>query len=223
MLHRRISYAALLLAAVVFQIFFRFYLSTFTLVLVVLLPVLSVLLSLPALLGSSLRLTPEGNVPRGGEARFTLTLERKNLFPLPPVKVRLIWANQLTGESGGLVCHLLPQDGKAQLSIPLSAPHCGRLVCAVKGAWVCDLLGLFSLPVRHGGSAALLITPEPLELPLPPELTGSEQQGVRLRPRPGGGPGEDYDLRDYRAGDPLRAIHWKLSSKRDEQIGRAHV
>ena len=39
MAHRRIAYAALLGLAVLFQIFFRFYLSTFTLVLVVLLPV----------------------------------------------------------------------------------------------------------------------------------------------------------------------------------------
>lgn len=220
MLHRRISYAALLLAAVVFQIFFRFYLSTFTLVLVVLLPVLSVLLSLPALLGSSLRLTPEGNVPRGGEARFTLTLERKNLFPLPPVKVRLIWSNQLTGETGGLVCHLLPQDGKAQLSIPLSAPHCGRLVCAVKSAWVCDLLGLFPLPLPGKARAALLSLPLPAEVPAPDELEAPRSGGVVLKPRPGGGPGEDYDLRDYRPGDPLRSIHWKLSSKKDELVVR---
>ena len=40
------------------------------------------------------------------------------------------------------------------------------------------------------------------------------------RPRPGGGPGEDYDLRDYRPGDPLRSVHWKLSSKRDELVVR---
>ena len=41
-----------------------------------------------------------------------------------------------------------------------------------------------------------------------------------LRPRPGGGPGEDYDLREYRVGDPLRSVHWKLSSKKDELVVR---
>ena len=51
MVHRRIAYAALLGLAVLFQIFFRFYLSTFTLVLVVLLPVLAAALGLPAALG----------------------------------------------------------------------------------------------------------------------------------------------------------------------------
>ena len=48
MAYRRIAYAALLGGAVLFQIVFRFYLSTFTLALVLLLPLLSVLLSLPS-------------------------------------------------------------------------------------------------------------------------------------------------------------------------------
>ena len=220
MLHRRISYAALLLAAVVFQIFFKYYLSTFVLVLVVLLPVLSVVLTLPALLGTSLHLTAEGNVPRGSEGRFTLSLERKNSLPLPPVKVRLTWTNQLTGESGGLVCHLLPQDGKAQLSIPLAAPHCGRLVCDVTQARVWDLLGLFPLPIPGKAQGALLSLPLPTEVLPPEELEAPRSGGVVLRPRPGGGPGEDYDLREYRAGDSLRSIHWKLSSKKDELVVR---
>ena len=51
MAYRRIAYAALLGGAVLFQIVFRFYLSTFTLALVLLLPLLSVLLSLPSVLG----------------------------------------------------------------------------------------------------------------------------------------------------------------------------
>ncbi len=32
--------------------------------------------------------------------------------------------------------------------------------------------------------------------------------------------GEDYELREYRPGDPMRAVHWKLSSKWDELIVR---
>ena len=57
MAYRRIAYAALLGGAVLFQIVFRFYLSTFTLALVLLLPLLSVLLSLPSVLGCTLLLT----------------------------------------------------------------------------------------------------------------------------------------------------------------------
>ena len=46
---------------------------------------------------------------------------------------------------------------------------------------------------------------------------GAGEQGgeptVGLPPAARRGPGEDYDLREYRPGDPLRSVHWKLSSK----------
>ena len=87
MAHRRIAYAALLGLAVLFQIFFRFYLSTFTLALVVLLPVLAAALSLPAALGCTLTLSPAAPTAiRGGEASFRLTLDCRTPFPLPPGK-----------------------------------------------------------------------------------------------------------------------------------------
>ena len=218
MLRRRVSYAALLLGAVLFQIFFRFYLSTFTLVLVVLLPGLSVLLSLPGLLNCALLLSSGGDAPRGGEGVFTLRAERRGPFPLPPVKVRLSWTNQLTGQGGQFLCTLRPGEEGAETALTVPLPHCGRVVCRVEGASACDLLGLFPLPVPGRPSASLLSLPLSAEAAAPEELDAPRAGGAALKPRPGGGPGEDYDLRDYRPGDPLRSVHWKLSSKREALV-----
>ena len=220
MLRRRVCYAALLLGAVLFQIFFRFYLSTFTLVLVVLLPGLSVLLSLPGLLNCALLLSSGGDVPRGGEGVFTLRAAGRGPFPLPPVKVLLSWTNQLTGQGGQFVRTLRPGEEGAETALTVPLPHCGRVVCRVERAAACDLLGLFPLPVPGRPAAALLSLPRPAETAAPEELDAPRAGGAALKPRPGGGPGEDYDLRDYRPGDPLRAIHWKLSSKKDELVVR---
>lgn len=217
MAHRRIAYAALVGLAVLFQIFFRFYLSTFTLVLVVLLPALAAALTLPGALGCALTLSPAAPaVVRGGEAAFRLTLASRTPFPLPRVRVRLRWENQLTGEGGALSWVPGPGETSGELAVP--AAHCGRLVCRVEGAWTCDLLGLFPIPLRKPAPAAALSLPRPVELEVPPGLLSGRSEGAALRPRPGGGPGEDYDLRDYRPGDPLRSVHWKLSSKRDELV-----
>ena len=121
MAHRRIAYAALLGLAVLFQIFFRFYLSTFTLVLVVLLPVLAAALSLPAALGCTLTLSPAApTVIRGGEASFRLTLECRTPLSPAPVKVRLRWENRLTGEGDAL--SWAPPPGKRPGSSPSPPP-----------------------------------------------------------------------------------------------------
>lgn len=191
MAYRRIAYAALLGGAVLFQIVFRFYLSTFTLALVLLLPLLSVLLSLPSVLGCTLLLTSAApTVVQGEDAVFQVRWEPVRTAPGAPP------------------------------TLELATPHCGRLICRAERAWTCDLLGLFPLPIPTGRPAAVLILPPDMEQALPERLLGGGPGGGALLPRPGGGPGEDYDLRDYRPGDPLRSVHWKLSSKRDELVVR---
>lgn len=37
-----------------------------------------------------------------------------------------------------------------------------------------------------------------------------------FRKPPGDDPGETYDIREYRSGDSIRQIHWKLSGKLDD-------
>lgn len=214
----RILYAVLVGAAVLFQIFFRFYLSTFVLVLILTLPLLSLLLALPGLAGSRVLVLPAAPaVSLEEQALFHVVLRRTSPLPLIRPRVKLSWANQLTGESGESRILISPQEG-TPVTIPAS--HCGRLICRAERAWSCDLLGLFPLPVGRGPAGAVLILPPRLELEQKEELTGGQNDGTVLRPRPGGGPGEDYDLREYRAGDPLRSVHWKLSSKLDELVVR---
>ena len=221
MAYRRIAYAALLGGAVLFQIVFRFYLSTFTLALVLLLPLLSVLLSLPSVLGCTLLLTSAApTVVQGEDAVFQVRLRSRTRLPLPRLQARLHWSNQLTGAGGRVRWEPVRTAPGAPPTLELATPHCGRLICRAERAWSCDLLGLFPLPVGRGSEGAVLVLPPALELDDTQELTGGQNDGVVLRPRPGGGPGEDYDLREYRAGDPLRSVHWKLSSKLDELVVR---
>ena len=41
--------------------------------------------------------------------------------------------------------------------------------------------------------------------------------------RPGDDPGETFDIREYREGDSIRQIHWKLTGKMDRLIIREKV
>lgn len=219
MIHRRIAYVGALGAAVLFQIFFKGYFSSFLLVLVALTPVLSLALSLPGMLLCALELSPCASmVVRGEEARFQVLLHVGARLPLARVRLTVDCLNQMTGEKEALRRDLW--GGGAAFSLAADARHCGRLVCSVRKAWVCDLLGLLCLPVRTCGTAALVVLPAPMDPDEPPDFAGEEQQGAALRPRPGGGPGEDYDLRSYRPGDPMKSVHWKLSTKRDELVVR---
>ena len=219
MLHRWIAYLGALGCAVLFQIFFKDFFSTFLLAAVLLLPVLSLALSLPGMLLCAVELSPSAAlVTRGEGARFQAAVQVPYRLPLARVRLTVRCVNQLTGEAQTLRRDLWGSGTSFTLEAPTR--NCGRLVCTVQGACVCGLLGLLVLPVRIRGSADLLVLPVRVTPQRPPELAGQEQQGNTLRPRPGGGPGEDYDLRDYRPGDPMKTVHWKLSTKREELVVR---
>lgn len=218
MCRRRILYTLALIAALLFQIFYDRYLARFVLASVVCLPVLSLLLSLPAALRLRLRLEGDGIERRRGAAgKWRLCVARHSIFPVLRVVLRVRSTNDLTGwtEKKRVVC---ADPLTEKLEFPVQADHCGRITCRVTRAWMLDCLGVFAIPVRRPVPAATLV--------LPVLAPAEELPGIELADAPAVTEGNqkipngDYELRDYRAGDPLRSVHWKLSSKRDKLVVR---
>lgn len=216
MIHRRLIYLAVLLAAFVLQITSESYLGQFLFMLTLALPVLSVLLSLPGMLSAKLALTGEPlRVLRGEGADWRLVLQAPAGLPLARLSLRLTERNPFTGQVWRHKAVLT--GGSALLSA--ATGHCGLLELSADRVKVLDYLGLFSLRRPAPEPAHILAAPIRGELRPVPQPEGS---GVHTAPAgtAKSGSGEDYDLRDYRPGDPLRSVHWKLSSKWDELIVR---
>lgn len=212
-------YALALLFTLMGQILDVGYLFHYIFVLTLCLPLLGLLLSLPAMLGLRFRLTPQWDeVRRGCPAAWTLVLENRFSLPLARVSGRVILRNRLTGETK---CFrekrrgALPGDKAVWETGTI---HCGLAECELSRLRVCDCLGLFALPVRAPALGRLLIGPIPER---PAALVLPEDQGTPV-PTPQGKAvfGEDYDLRAFQPGDSPRTIHWKMSAKRDELVAR---
>ncbi|MFQ8759734.1 MAG: AAA family ATPase [Intestinimonas sp.] len=218
---RRRAYALLLAAALLFHLFDIGYLACFLLALALTLPVLGMLLSLPAMLRCRLELQAEPTgVERGGEAGWRLAAHGPVRLPLAQVTIRLRMENALTG-------------GKETRRVTPHRPGRGAKRCPAGGR----------LPLRPtdmpGGEGQEYVTVWdcsrcPSALPRRPPCWSCLRRGrlcrrtFRGREQPerrAGAParrrsGEDYDLRPYRPGDPIRTVHWKLTSKRDELVVR---
>ncbi len=220
MVLRRILYGLLLLAALLFQITNNNYLAHFLLALTIALPILSLALSLPGMLGCRLVLSCNPAVIDRSELReWSVSMDAPAGLPLARVTVRLTAQNLFTGET---VRHKLRLNGvtpRIPIKLAVHTGHCGLLELRVDRLRVYDYLGLFSIRPSKVQPSRLLCRPVPLDpgpvnIPDMPSSHTAPHNAVRR------GPGEDYDLRDYRPGDPMRSIHWKLSSKWDELIVR---
>ena len=219
MIFRRIVYVLILLSALMAQLFDVGYLVHFLFFLILLLPVAGLLLSLPAMLGCQPKLVLRASViQRGSRASWYLTAENRFSLPLARISCRFQLRSAMTGETKSF--HISETGVFPGLMIPLNVPtdHCGRIECRVRNIWICDCLGLFAFPVKPPAPVSLLVGPVPVK----PDLVVLPQQRGTLLPAPKGRAptGEEYDLRDYRPGDNIRSIHWKLSAKRDQLIIR---
>lgn len=205
---RRIAYLASLLGCLVFYGFYREWFSWVLLMAVVLLPWLSLLLSLPAILTVQAGLRCPETVRVGVPVRTALQVQCK--FPTPPVSSRIRLLNTLTGNRYvGLPGERIPTD------------HCGCMVISYDRLFVYDYLGLFCRRLRKGDSTRVYIIPKPVPARTPPSF---EQGTVSAwKPKPGGGFSENHDLRLYRPGDDLRSIHWKMSAKTHKLIYREPI
>ena len=220
MWYRRLIYIVALIGALLFQITNDNYLGRFLLALCVALPVVSLALSLPGMLNCRLELFAlTAALDRGQAGGWSIAVRTPGNFPLARLSLRLQRENLLTGQRE--IARPVLTGVAGRLPKPLAAPteHCGLLELRADKVKVYDCLGLFSRRLEPPAPARILCRPiparcEPVEVP---DSKGARPDHKNTSRR---GPGEDYELREYRPGDPLRSVHWKLSSKWDELIVR---
>lgn len=208
------------MGTLLFQITNDNYLAHFLLILCLVLPVLSLALSLPGMVRCRLSLSgAPAELERGSQGRWLVSVEKPGDLPLARLSVKLTGENLLTGQKRP---HQLVLRGVARrrpMELSALTEHCGILELRADRARVYDYLGLFSKRVPPPQPGRMVCRPVPAEVELP-----RFPEGQSVLPSPAGtakkSAGEDWDLRPYRPGDPMRSVHWKLSSKWDELIVR---
>ena len=210
----RCLYLVVLAGSVVFYIASSVWFSWFLLVLLLALPFLSLLVSLPAMLSSRPEITVPMTTEQYVETLLLVHSTTPKLLPLPEQRLRLRLSSPADEKEYRYLSRLLRTEG----SLVLPTEHAGVVRVTAQRFRVYDYLGLFALPRRARKLPELIVLPMPVEPVPPPDLQAFLQ--LRLRPKPGGGYSELHDHRPYRDGDPVRDIHWKLSLKADELIVR---
>lgn len=159
-------------------------------------------------------------VQKGEEIQVELHLENRGFLPVTKL---LFW---IAAENPGIarsvrlpVMASVPAHRQGSESCQAVAEYCGRYrFRAVKGK-VWDYLGIFSRKILCAEDAYVNVLPGFYRM----EIGVSER--TRMFPadgdeydthRSGDDPSEIFQIREFRDGDTLQRIHWKLSAKADE-------
>ena len=188
-----------------------------------LLPVLSWGLNLWARRRISVELEMPASGSRESEIPLTVTVANESRIPTGPVLCRLSVTNTLTGETLALRIPVsMAPRGSGSASGQIRPRYCGYLRVRVEGVQVLDWFGLLPLSCAPAGKAGTTILPDlfPVRVHLTVPPVTPEDGLDYAGDRPGWDYSETFQLRDYRAGDSLRAVHWKLTGKTDRFVIR---
>ena len=181
---------------------------------VLFLPLLSLLCSLPFVSRKKVRESHADRMAMGKSGEVSFRIGGSSGNPLP-CSVDVCVKDLMDGTSRSETLVLYCGDSQP---LKLDTSHCGRYVISVARAVFSDFLGFFSFRARCPESFFVSVDPAAARPDPMPDF--SHFVPLRYYPRRGGGFSEIHELREYAPGDPVSAIHWKLSAKTDDLIIR---
>lgn len=197
------------------------YISIVILLLLLLLPLVSLVCFLfwkkQIKIGSS---TSETVIKMGEECKFIIQLTNQSIFPVMNGKICVKYRNQLDADfqEKNIRFHL---DGKGseKIIVTFYGNHCGMLEFFCDGISVYDYFGLHSVKIKKKQGkkkiVEVIVVPEFEYADEDMEEEEWNEKDISIDVY-----GEDNSevkgVREYRQGDALKHIHWKLSSKQKQ-------
>lgn len=209
----RLLYCGTLASSLIFYIYYYNWASEFLFTALLLLPLFSLLVSLPAMLCCRLTIVLPAFTHCGGSAQVRVQCASKAL-PCGCVRATAQLQELSRQETARVKVRLCARQ---QQPISIDTAHCGCVEVSVRRARVFDYLGLFSIPVPKPAPKRIVLLPVPQQPTPLPRL--SDVAETTLQPKHGGF-AEAHEIREFRDGDLLRDVHWKMTAKMDKLMLR---
>ncbi len=208
---RIVLYVLLAVAAFVFYLIYKLWISWYILMLIIVLPLMSLAICL--YVSKSLKIVMNApsvvDMKSDSYIKFTPKTTSFDLLRLLRYRARIKIRDVMTDKTEIVTVHAV---GKAVKQVPIRTNHCGVFEYSLQSIRIFDIFGIFSFkkPLRERGYITVM--------PLPQTSGVSNLDALRARSykRSNNPYTEIYDIRDYYVGDPIKSIHWKSSAKKDK-------
>jgi hypothetical protein len=157
---------------------------------------------------------------KGEECGVKLYLQNRFLFPVSPIRIIGDFQSHHENEtaiSKKILMTDVPPLSSSIVGLPFRLPFRGEYTIRIYEVCVFDLLKLFRLRRRLNLQARLIVLPRektPVDSGKESEADTESPASVITSHRSN----TFNSLREYREGDSIRNIHWKLTAKQDELV-----
>lgn len=220
---KRLFYLVLLVYSTILAILYNVYSTGLAAVLLWLLPFVLFLFLAAGQFFIKVTPLPVKELTKKGEMlEAGFLVENRSIFPGFPGRMLLEVREGFGGNRYRIKKQVvLKGHSRVKISVPIEARYCGRLEILYQGFWISDYFGLFSFRKCRNEIGESLVLPKLVE------LTGDykpfrdsfwEEEERFSETKQGDDVSEIFGFHEYRPGDRLRGIHWKLSSKKEALI-----
>ncbi len=225
MIRSRLIYLALLITAFVFSQALYDSISLFTLAVVLLIPLISLICLAVSL--ALVKVEPDPVTAREyrlQDFRFRVKITSKTPMMLPMMKFILKVSNADGDQAvpGHAVVHYRA-FGTTFLEIPLQFKVRGLYKVGAETVVFYDFLKLFSIKRKLDKTSVVVVGPRQLQLELPVQTSRQEQENTVTA---GGHEtkfnGDMAGIREFNEYDTLRQVHWKLSARLSKMIVKTY-
>ncbi len=214
----RLEYLIFIAGLVAFHIFYMDHISFFVLVFFLVLPFLSLALSLI----SGMRVTASiedmsgKTIGRGTMLPVRIRLTSRALFGGVRVFMKIRLTNEMFGTEDVRVLRFVTQKKTQAIVTQIECEQLGEVTAEIVKAKTFDFMGLFAIPAkieRRETSAYVIPGQKEIELSLEARPAALAEYSEMVENQPGSDFTEFFQVREFRDGDPVSRIHWKLSER----------
>ncbi|MCD7709467.1 MAG: DUF58 domain-containing protein [Clostridiales bacterium] len=165
---------------------------------------------------------PTSVTEQGESVTVRLGVANRGRIPCGKIRYR-IGCTALGKMRGEWLCGSPVQPGKNRYEARLPLPVAGNYAIELRQIRIYDMTGLFYIGKKIGRGASVQVLPQIEAAPV--KITERTRHffgdaDIYDDFRPGNDKSELFGIREFRDGDKIQSIHWKLSAKSDELLVR---
>lgn len=204
-------YIFLLVATVIFFLFYKMWVAWYCLMILLVFPLVALIMCIFSAVTFKYKVEAPGYVKLKEDASIIFRVNNLS-SGFSFCKFNVTITDVMDGSSHNLG---YTRHDKSQYDLPVDTTHCGSYIYNISKVKIYDMFGLFHINRVREKKFEVVVRPTPSMPKAMPNLNGFRAKSLRKSTSPHS---EIYDIRDYALGDPIKTIHWKASAKKDRLL-----
>lgn len=221
MILNKIKYILVILILFVFNMFYDRYFPVVLLLVCITIPIIFVIMLLYINKKVQIDIKTDSDIyVEGDEVEFTIDYINSGLLPLSSSDIVLSYSSDLESIKSSKILNVcVDSKHNDKLQGKILVPNCGKLVIELEFIKIYDYLKIFKFKKLINKKITVLVYPKVEELNrdiIDTFNTDKKNLDSYLKSEDSDDYSEIFDIREYREGDRLNRVHWKLSTKYDK-------